>query len=92
MSIIHFWHALGMSKKVEKFRLVPPSGTNFWSVSRTNGPEPQPRPHEDIQHGLRELAGMSADGNTQVQETPMNTSLGASNTEDVNTTVHQGQQ
>ena len=25
-----------MSKKVYYFRLVPPSGTNFWSVSRTN--------------------------------------------------------
>ena len=43
-----------------------------------HGPEPlQPRPDEYIQHRLRELAGMSAAGNTQVQETPMNTSLGA---------------
>ena len=57
-----------------------------------HGPEPQPRPDEDIQHRLRELTGMSADSNTQVQESPMNTSLRASNTEDVNTTVHQGQQ
>ena len=57
-----------------------------------HGPDPHPRPDEDIQHRLRELDGMSADSNTQVQETPMNTPLGASNTEDVNTTVHQGQQ
>ena len=41
-----------------------------------HGPEPQPRPDEDIQHRLRKLAGISADGNTHVQETPMNTSPG----------------